>query len=58
MAADLDQQHRFAARGGAQCAQEAAGVADTFDVQKNSFGARVGNHVVQHFAEVDVAFRT
>jgi len=58
MLAHLDQQHRFAARRGAQRAHEAAGVLDAFDVEEYVFGARIGDHVVEHFAEVDVAFGT
>jgi hypothetical protein len=56
MLADLDQQHRLAACRGAQRAHEAAGVLDAFDVEEDVFGARVRDHVVEHFAEVDVTF--
>jgi hypothetical protein len=56
MLADLDQQHRLAARRGAQGAHEAARILDAFDVKEDVLGARVGDHVVQHFAKVDVAF--
>ena len=56
MFADLDQQYRLAARRGAQRAHEAAGVLDAFDIEEDVLGTRVGDHVVEHFAEVDVAF--
>jgi len=55
--ADLDQQHRLATRGGAQCAHEAARVLDAFDVEEDALGARVGHHVVEYFAEIHIAFR-
>jgi hypothetical protein len=58
MFADLDQQYRLAARRGAQRAHEAAGVLDAFDIEEDVLGTRVGDHVVEHFAEVDVAFGT
>ena len=56
MLADLDQQHGLAARRGAQCAHEAAGVLDAFDVEENVLRLGVGDHVLENFAEVHVAF--
>jgi hypothetical protein len=55
MLADLDQQYRLAARRGAQRAHEAAGVLDALDVEEDVLRARVGDHVVEYLAEVDVA---
>ena len=54
MAADLDQDHRLDARGGAQRTHETARVADAFDIHQDAVGVGIGHQIIKDLAEVHI----